>query len=113
MGLPDLNQILKILNGRLTPWGAVRSMLASKRIRSGRCLTLGVREKYRKRGIETPLFAMTWQGGIDMGYRYGEFSWVLEDNKPIHDAVTKIFSASHYKTYRIYEKPLSSIHDSA
>lgn len=110
MGLPDLNQTLKILNGRLTPWGAVRAMRASKRISCGRCLTLGVRENYRKRGLETPLFAMTWQGGIDIGYRYGEFSWILEDNKPINDAVTKVFSASHYKTYRIYEKSLSSIH---
>ena len=112
MGLPDFNHVLKILNGRLTPWGAVKAHRASKGIRSGRCLTLGVREKYRKRGIETPLFAMTWQGGIDLGYRYGEFSWILEDNKPIHDAATKVFSANHYKTYRIYEKQLSPSHAS-
>jgi len=112
MGLPDFNHVLKVLNGRLTPWGAIRALGISKGIRSGRCLTLGVREKFRKRGIETPLFAMTWQGGIDLGYRYGEFSWVLEDNKPIHDAVTKVFSASHYKTYRIYEKPLPPLHAS-
>jgi len=112
MGLPDFNQVLKILNGRLTPWGAVKAIRASKGIRSGRCLTLGVREKYRKRGIETPLFATTWQGGIDLGYRYGEFSWILEDNKPIHDAATKVFSANHYKTYRIYEKSLPPSHGS-
>jgi hypothetical protein len=110
MGLPDLNHVLKVLNGRMTPWGAIKAMSVSKNIRSGRCLTLGVREKYRKRGIETPLFAMTWQGGIDLGYRYGEFSWILEDNKPIHDAATKVFSASHYKTYRIYEKRLIPSH---
>lgn len=110
MGLPDYNSVLKILNGRLTPWGALGALRAAKRIRSGRCITLGVREKFRKRGIETPLFAMTWQGGIDLGYRYGEFSWLLEDNKPILDAAAKVFSASHYKTYRIYEKPLSPVH---
>jgi hypothetical protein len=58
MGLPDLNQVLKILNGRMTPWRAVQAMRAARRIRCGRCLTLGVREKYRKRGIETPLFTV-------------------------------------------------------
>ncbi|UCG37770.1 MAG: N-acetyltransferase, partial [bacterium] len=108
MALPDYNQVLKVLDGRLTPLGVWRALRASKRIRSGRCLTLGVREKFRRRGIESLLFALTWQGGIDMGYRYGEFSWVLEDNQPIHDAATRVFSAEHYKTYRIYQKRLPS-----
>jgi len=109
MGLPDFNHVLKILNGTMfNPIKTVKALLAAKHIRSGRCLTLGVREKFRKRGIESLLFAMTWQGGIDMNYRYGEFSWVLEDNQPIHDAATRIFSAQHYKTYRIYEKQLAS-----
>ncbi|MGD8352679.1 MAG: N-acetyltransferase [Pseudomonadota bacterium] len=107
MGLPDLNHVLKVLNGTIyNPVRTLRAFAAAKHIKSGRCLTLGVREKYRKRGIESLLFAMTWQGGIDMNYRYGEFSWILEDNKPIHDAATRIFSAEHYKTYRIYEKQL-------
>lgn len=109
MGLPDLNNVLKIFNGTvLNPVRTFKALRAVRKIRSGRCLTLGVREKFRKRGIESLLFAMTWQGGIDMNYRYGEFSWILEDNKPIHDAVTRIFSAEHYKTYRIYEKLLVS-----
>ncbi len=106
MGLPDLNCVLRILNGRVTPLGALKAMMASRRIRSGRCLTLGVRDKFRKRGIETTLFAMTWKGGIDLGYRYGEFSWVLEDNWPILEAVAKVFSGTQYKTYRILEKSL-------
>ena len=107
MGLPDFNHVLKILNGTMyNPIRTIKALGTAKLIKSGRCLTLGVREKFRKRGIESLLFAMTWQGGIDMNYRYGEFSWILEDNKPIHDAATRIFSAEHYKTYRIYEKQL-------
>jgi hypothetical protein len=107
MGLPDLNHVLKVLNGTiLNPFRTMKALGVRKRIRSGRCLTLGVREKFRKRGIESILFAMTWQGGIDMNYRYGEFSWVLEDNHAIHDAATRVFSAKHYKTYRIYDKQL-------
>ena len=106
MGLPDFNCVLKVLNGRMTPLGMLKALKASRNIRAGRCVTLGVRENFRKRGIETPLFAMTWKGGIDLGYHYGEFSWVLEDNWPILEPVVKIFSGTLYKTYRIFEKTL-------
>ncbi|MCJ7500128.1 N-acetyltransferase [bacterium] len=109
MGLPDYNNVLKILNGTiLNPFRTMKALRAGKRIRSGRCLTIGVREKFRKRGIESLLFAMTWQGGIDMNYRYGELSWILEDNQPMIDGATRAFSAEHYKTYRIYEKQLAT-----
>jgi len=108
MGLPDYNHVLKVLNGTIAnPIRTIKALRVGKHIKSGRCVTLGVREKFRKRGIESLLFAMTWQGGIDMDYRYGEFSWVLEDNQPVHDAVTRFFNAEHYKTYRIYSKNLA------
>lgn len=107
MGLPDYNHVLKILNGTISnPFRTIKALHAGKRIRSGRCLTIGVREKFRKRGIESLLFAMTWQGGIDMNYRYGELSWILEDNQPMIDGATRAFSAECYKTYRIYGKQL-------
>jgi len=109
MGLPDYNHVLKILNGTIAnPYRTVKALLAGKKLRSGRCLTVGVREKFRKRGIESLLFAMTWQGGIDMNYRYGELSWVLEDNQAMIDGATRVFSAENYKTYRIYQKQLTS-----
>jgi hypothetical protein len=107
MGLPDYNNVLKILNGTiLNPFRTIKALRAGKKIRSGRCLTIGVREKFRKRGIESLLFAMTWQGGIDMNYRYGELSWILEDNQPMIDGATRAFAAELYKTYRIYGKQL-------
>ncbi len=107
LGLPDYNHALKILNGTIAnPFRTIKALRAGKKLRSGRCLTVGVREKFRKRGIESLLFAMTWQGGIDMNYRYGELSWVLEDNQPMIDGATRAFSAEQYKTYRIYGKQL-------
>jgi hypothetical protein len=109
MALPDYNQVLKVLNGTIAnPVRTIKALRAGKRLRSARCLTIGVREKFRKRGIESLLFAMTWQGGIDLNYRYGELSWVLEDNHPMIVGITRIFSGEHYKTYRIYEKQLTS-----
>ena len=107
LGLPDYNHALKILNGTIAnPFRTIKALRAGKKLRSGRCLTVGVREKFRKRGIESLLFAMTWQGGIDMNYRYGELSWILEDNKAMIEGATRAFSAEQYKTYRIYGKQL-------
>ena len=63
-------------------------------------------EKFRKNGIESAMFAQAWGASIDRGYRYGEFSWILEDNTIVHDTATGIFSAEHYNTYRIYERLL-------
>jgi len=106
LSLPDYNQVLKLLNGRLTPLGIIKAIKASRKFQSGRCLTMGVREKFRKKGIESIMFAEVWGYGIRNGYNYGELSWVLEDNKMVHDAVVKIFGAQHYKTYRVYRKDL-------
>ena len=106
LALPDLNQVLKVLNGTLYTPRLLKALAVGKRIRTGRCLTLGVRERFRKKGIESAMFAQVWGAGIDRGYRYGELSWILEDNTIVHDTATRVFSAEHYKTYRIYERPL-------
>jgi GNAT superfamily N-acetyltransferase len=106
MALPDLNQVLKVLNGTLLTPRLLKALSVGKRIRTGRCLTMGVREKFRRKGIESVMFAQVWSAGIERGYRYGEFSWILEDNKLVHDTATRIFSAEHYKTYRLYDRAL-------
>jgi GNAT superfamily N-acetyltransferase len=108
LALPDLNQVLKILNGTLFTPRLLKALAVGKRIRTGRCLTLGVRERFRKKGIESAMFAQVWGAGIARGYRYGEFSWILEDNTIVHDTATRVFSAEHYKTYRIYERQLAA-----
>ena len=35
----------------------------------------------------------------------GECSWILEDNVPMNEALTKM-SAERVKTYRIYQRPI-------
>ena len=55
LGLPDINVILRDLNGRLTrfgfPIGLIKLLFCKKRIRKGRLIALGVIEKYRRAGI--------------------------------------------------------------
>ncbi len=105
MSVPDYNQAIRRLDGRFTPWGLARFALASRRIRTFRLMTMGMRAAWRKRGLDAVLFARSYQEAKKLGYRFCEFSWVLEDNVLTHRSAG-LFGAFHYKTYRIYEKPL-------
>ncbi|MBI4520454.1 MAG: N-acetyltransferase [Gemmatimonadetes bacterium] len=103
--LPDLNQALKHINGRLFPLGLFRLLWESRRIRSVRIITLGLKPGYRRLGIDAALYLRTWVVGTAKGYVSGEASWVLEDNWEMRRALEKMGFRVR-KTYRIYERPL-------
>jgi len=106
LALPDLNQALKVANGRLWPFGLVRMLTESKRIRTVRVLTLGVVSEYRRQGIDVLMYLQLWKNGLRRGMRGGEFSWILEDNVPMRRALDRM-GARVYKTYRLYDYPLA------
>jgi len=66
---------------------------------------LGVREEFRKRGLEGVLIAESLSIALEMGYKWCEYSWILEDNELIK-GVVRLMHGDLYKTYRIYEKTL-------
>jgi len=105
LGLPDYNPLLKKMNGRLFPFGLLRFLLGRRSIHKVRVVTLGVIEEYRKRGVETLLIYHTFKNGLPKGYTSCEMSWVLEDNLLARRMFERL-GATHYKTYRIFEKPL-------
>ncbi len=110
MTLPDFNEAMKPLNGRLTKWGLPLGLLKFQRglkhIRSARLVTLGITEPYRRRGIAELLILRTLDYGRNvMRYTGAELSWTLEDNDPINHYITAV-GGQRYKTYRLYEKQL-------
>ena len=52
MMLPDFNYVLKRLNGRLFPTGLLKALWYSRKIKNLRLLLLGIKEGYRKRGVD-------------------------------------------------------------
>ncbi len=74
--LPDANIAIKAANGRLTtfglPIGLAKLLLASRKIKSGRLAILGIKQSFRKRGLDSVLFKDTfnncrkqgWWGGV-------------------------------------------------
>jgi GNAT superfamily N-acetyltransferase len=103
--LPDVNQALKRVNGRLFPFGFMKLMYHFRRIDQVRVLLLGVAQGYRRMGIDAVLYMETFKEGIKKGYKRGEFSWILEDNDAMIRPLEAI-GASRYKTYRVYDLPL-------
>lgn len=110
MTLPDVNEALGPLNGRLTSWGLplglYRLYRNLKRIKTCRLITLGVLPQFRNRGVAEMLILQTLDHGKNsIRYTGAELSWTLEDNRLINSTIEKV-GARRYKTYRIYEKPL-------
>lgn len=105
MALPDYNQALNGLNGKLTPLNLLRIYVRSRKIDTLRLITMGIKADYRNRGFDAILYHDCIRAGLDLGYRHCEYSWVLEDNYPIQKAVS-MMGGERYKTYRIYERVL-------
>ncbi|HEX9652665.1 MAG TPA: N-acetyltransferase, partial [bacterium] len=106
LALPDYNEILKDINGRLLPFGIFKLLLNRKKIKRVRVITLGVRHKFqKKRGLAPAFYYETYRRGKEKGYTLGEFSWILDDNVLMNRALESM-GAKLYKKYAIYEKPV-------
>ncbi|MEX0892450.1 MAG: GNAT family N-acetyltransferase [Gemmatimonadota bacterium] len=102
--LPDYNQVLRHMNGRMLPFGWLKFLWYKRRITRVRVLTLGVVPEYRGLGLDSFLIAHVYRTSREMGMPRGECSWILEDNGPMNHALERLGHV--YKRYRIYERPL-------
>lgn len=102
LALPDINQALKKINGRLFPFGLLKLLWHAKKIDGVRVPILGVIHEYQNKGIAAMFGVETFKAGTKKGYIRGEMSWILEDNDLIIKALERM-GAKVYKTYRIYE----------
>jgi len=106
MAVPDYNQVLGKLNGRLGPVGIAKSLWYSRKISDIRILTMGVKQEYRKKGIEGLLYLEAFKAAMKKGYERAEMSWILEDNILMQRGC-ELMGGRLYKKYRLYEKKLS------
>jgi ribosomal protein S18 acetylase RimI-like enzyme len=106
LALPDYNVALKPLQGRLlTPkvLGFIPYLLGWKCPPRTRVITLGVKEKYRAKGLESAMLIEGLKVGMDAGVRESEASWILEDNVMMCRMLEAI-GGRPYKTYRLYDR---------
>jgi len=109
LALPDWNPVLKDFDGSLArhPLRALRHLVLTKAedMEGLRLITLGIKRDYRKRGVEGVLFADSISAALRLGYKWAEYSWILEDNELTKRAV-RLMEGSLYKVYRVYKKAL-------
>ncbi|MBS0211063.1 MAG: N-acetyltransferase [Planctomycetes bacterium] len=108
--VPDMNEAIRPLNGRLFNWGLPIGLWKFKRnlqrVKHCRLLVLGVLAEYRRRGIAELLILETLRVGNEIGHFVGaELGWTLEDNDAVNHAI-EAAGARRYKTYRIFAKPI-------
>lgn len=108
LALPDFNEGLQPLRGRLCTPKILKFLpylLRWKSTRLCRVLTLGIKQPYRGRGLEAVMLTEGFATGRRLGFVGAEASWVLEDNVAMC-RMMEVFSATAYKTYRLYEQSL-------
>lgn len=109
--LPNVNEILRDLHGRLLPlgwWRLLRGLVWGFP-GTARVALMGVRRKFQGGRLGPGLAysvidAARWPT-VELGVTGVEMSWILETNKGMRNIIEGIGSRC-YKRYRIYESPL-------
>jgi GNAT superfamily N-acetyltransferase len=103
--LPDYNQVLIHLNGRLLPFGWAKALYYKGKIDRVRVFALGVKPEYQHTGIGAKLYEMHYDAAERTNQKKGETGWILESNKSMNRAMERM-GGRIVRTYRVYEKLL-------
>lgn len=104
--LPDVNPLLKRLDGAIGLTGVFKYLRYKHEIRGARALLFGVKPEYKQMGL--PLVLLDYMLEIrekKPQYEYLECGWNLEDNDAINMLLTD-FGGRATKRYRIYRQDL-------
>ncbi len=111
IGLPNVNELIRDLNGRLLPLGWARLLwrIARRQASTARVPLMGVRRAFQRGPMGAAIsFAM-----IDAirhplhaaGIKQVEMSWILESNQGMNSMI-EAMGGDLYKRYRLYQRPL-------
>jgi hypothetical protein len=110
--LPNINEIIKDLDGKLFPFGVLKLLWRLKlkpSFKTVRVPLMGVRKEYqnsRLSGIMSlGLFEACRQTATAIGCEEAELSWVLEENTRLSKLLETV-GCVKYKTYRLFQKDL-------
>jgi hypothetical protein len=104
--LPDYNQVLRRLGGRLLPFGWATLVRERSKINEIRVFALGVKSGYEHTGVAAAFYANIWRTVQAHGIRRAETGWILETNHPMNSAMNAL-AGDIVKRYRVYRAPLT------
>ncbi len=101
--VPDLNQVLEKMRGRLLPlgwWYFLRKGRIMDRVRVG---WLGVKPEYQHTGVAAKLYQMHFDAAEARPQKGGEMGWILETNTAMNRGM-EAMGGKVVKRYRMYER---------
>ncbi len=103
--LPDVDQALVRMRGRLLPFGWWHFLRRRRYIDRLRVFALGVRNEYQHLGVAAALYERHIETAAGYGPRGGHMGWILETNEPMNRAMEGMGGRVVQK-YRIYRQML-------
>ena len=105
ISVPDINQVLKKMKGRLLPFGWWH-FLNKNRIMDGvRVGFLGVMPEHQHTGAAALLYMEHYDMAAKTRQKWGEPGWILENNHSMNRGL-EAMGAKIVKRYRVYERIL-------
>lgn len=112
LSLPNLNEVIKDLNGCRNPLNFARLLYRVKtnKFTTARLVLLGIKKEFRGGvfaggSLSVALYVDAHKTSKALGYQKGELGWTLEDNEKINNGI-ELMGGVPYKIYRIYEKTI-------
>jgi len=109
--IPNLNEVIADLNGRLLPFGWAKLLwrIKVRYPKTGRVPLMGVRREYHHTrlgpGLAMSCISALREPSHQAGLERAELSWILEDNKGMR-SIMEAIGGKVTKTYAMYEKSL-------
>jgi hypothetical protein len=103
--VPDINQVLKRMKGRILPigwWHFLRRRKLIDRVRVG---FLGVKPEYQHTGVAAGLYIEHFDMAEVTPQTWGEMGWILETNDAMNRGMEGM-GGRVVKKYRVYEREL-------
>ncbi len=101
--VPDFNQVLDKLNGRLLPFGWAKALWKMRRVDRVRVGFLGVKPEYQHTGVAAKFYEEHFDMAAKTPQKGGEMGWILETNTAMNRGM-EAMGGRVVKRYRVYER---------
>lgn len=103
--IPDINQVLAKMKGRLLPLGWWHFLNRGKIMDRVRVGFLGVKPEFQHTGVAARLYQVHFDAAEACPQKWGEMGWILETNTPMNRGM-EAMGGEVVKRYRVYERDL-------
>jgi GNAT superfamily N-acetyltransferase len=103
--IPDTNQVLEKMKGRLLPFGWLYFLRKGRYIDRVRVGWLGVKPEYQHTGVAAQLYVEHFNAAAVRPQTGGEMGWILETNTAMNRGMEGM-GGRVVKRYRMYERVL-------